>query len=113
MIRIIAYAVATMVATLAVSAMSEGLLRYESAESVVVFGLVAGLINAFIKPVVNLLTLPITCLTFGLFALVVNMALFKGGAAITPGVDVSWWGALVGSILASLASGLIFAVVDE
>ncbi len=113
MIRIIAYAVATMVATLVVSAISQDLLRYESAESVVIFGLVAGLINAFIKPVVKLLTLPITCLTFGLFALVVNMALFKGGAAITQGVEVSWLGALVGSILASLASGLIFSVVDE
>lgn len=113
MIRIIAYAVASMVAALAVGAMSEQLLRYESAESVVIFGLVAGLISAFIKPVVKLLTLPITCLTFGLFALVINMALFKGGAAITPGVEVSWWGALVGSILASLASGLIFSVVDE
>lgn len=113
MIRIIAYAVATMVATLAVSAISEDLLKYESAESVVLFGLVAGLINAFIRPMVKLLALPITCLTFGLFALVVNMALFKGGAAIVQGVEVSWWGALVGSILASLASGLIFSVVDE
>lgn len=113
MIRIIAYAVATMVATLAVNALSQDLLRYESAESVVIFGLVAGLINAFIKPAVKLLTLPITCLTFGMFALVLNMALFKGGAAITPGVEVSWLGALVGSIVASLASGLIFSVVDE
>ncbi len=113
MIRLFAYAVASMVALLAVGAISEDLVRYESAESVVIFGLVAGLVSAFIKPVVKLLTLPITCLTFGLFALVVNMALFKGGAAITPGVDVSWWGALLGSVCASLASGLIFAVVDE
>lgn len=113
MIRIIAYAVATMVGTLAVGAISENLLTFESGESLVIFGLVAGVINAVIKPVVNVLTLPITCLTFGLFALVVNMALFKGAAAIVPGVDASWWGALVGSILASLASGLIFSVIDD
>lgn len=113
MIRIVAYAVATMVATLAVSQISDDLLRYASAESVLIFGLVLGLINAFIKPVVKLLTLPLTCLTFGLFALVVNMALFKGGAALTPGVEASWLGALAGSIIASLATGLIFAVVDE
>jgi putative membrane protein len=113
MVRIIAYAVATMIATLAVSTISESLLTFESAEAVLIFGLVAGVINAVIKPIVHFLTLPISCLTFGVFALVVNMALFKGGAAITPGVEVSWWGALAGSILASLASGLIFAVVDE
>jgi len=113
MIRFIAYAVASMVAALAVGAVSDDLLRYESAEAVVIFGLVAGLISTFIKPVVKLLTLPITCLTFGLFALVINMALFKGGAAITPGVEVSWLGAFVGSIFASLASGLIFSIVDE
>lgn len=113
MIRFIAYAIATMVAALALAAISDDLLRYDSAESLVIFGLVAGLINAFIRPVVNLLTLPISCLTFGLFALVVNMVLFKGGAAIAPGIDVSWLGALVGSLLASVASGLIFSVIDD
>lgn len=112
MIRIIAYAVATMVATIAVGTVFEDLLAFDSAEAVVIFGLIAGVINAVIKPVVNLLTLPITCLTFGPFALVVNMALFKGGAEIAPGVEVSWLGALIGSILASLASGLIFSVID-
>jgi putative membrane protein len=112
MVRIIAYAIATMVAALALGAISEDLLRYESAESVVIFGLVAGLINAVIKPVVDLLTLPISCLTFGLFALVVNMVLFKGGAEIAPGIDVSWWGALAGSLLASVASGVIYSVID-
>jgi len=112
MIRIIAYAVATMVATIAVGTAFEDLLTFESTKSVVVFGLIAGVINAVIKPVVNLLTLPITCLTFGLFALVVNVVLFKGGAAIAPGVEASWLGALIGSMLASLASGLIFSVID-
>lgn len=113
MIRIAAYAVGTIVATLVVAQISARLISFDSAEAVIIFGLIAGAINAFIRPVVKLLTLPITCLTFGLFAIVVNAGLFALGAFLTPGIDISWVGALVGSILASLASGLIFSVVDE
>ncbi len=113
MVRILAYAVATIVATLALGTISSRLISFDSAEAVLVFGLVIGVINAFIRPIVRVLSLPITCLTFGLFALVVNMALFKAGAEVTPGVDVSWWGALAGSIIASVASGVIFSVIDE
>jgi putative membrane protein len=70
-------------------------------------------INAFIKPIVQIISIPISCLTFGLFALVINAVLFKLGAAITPGLEVGWWGAFIGAILVSLASGIIFSVVDE
>ena len=113
MIRIAAYAVATIVATLVVAQFAPRLISFDSAESVIIFGLVAGVINAFIKPVVSLLALPITCLTFGLFAIVINAAMFALGAWLTPGLEMTWVGAFVASLLASLASGLIYSVVDE
>jgi putative membrane protein len=118
MIRIAAYAVGTIVATLLVAQVSSRMITFDSPETVIIFGLIAGVINAFIKPVVSLLALPITCLTFGLFAIVVNAGLFAFGAWITDSVfdadlTINFWGAIVGSILASLASGLIFSVVDE
>lgn len=113
MIRIIAYAIAAVVAALATATISERLFSFESAETVIVFGIVMGVINAFIRPVVRLLSLPITCLTFGLFSLVVNAGLFALGAWIVPGIVVSWVGALVGSVIASLAAGIIFSVIDE
>jgi putative membrane protein len=113
MIRIAAYAVGTIVATLLVAQVSSRMISFDNAEAVIIFGLVVGVINAFIKPVVSLLTLPITCLTFGLFAIVVNAGMFALGSWLTPGLSMSWAGAFVGSILASLASGLIFSVVDE
>ncbi|MGI8483910.1 MAG: phage holin family protein [Thermomicrobiales bacterium] len=113
MIRVAAYAVATIVATLILGTISSRLIAFDSSETVLVFGIVLGVINAFIKPLVQTLSFPITCLTFGLFALVVNAALFKLGAAITPGLEVGWWGAFIGAILVSLASGIIFSVVDE
>jgi putative membrane protein len=112
-VRFIAYAVATVVATLVLGTISDRLISFDRAETVLLFGLVLGAINSVIKPVVQLLTLPITCLTFGLFALVVNTLLFWLGAYITPDLEVTWWGAFIGSVLASVASGIMFTVLDE
>jgi putative membrane protein len=113
MVRFIAYVVATVVATLVLGTISDRFITFDRAETVLLFAVVLGVINAVIKPVVKLLTLPITCLTFGLFAIVINMFLFWLGAYLTPILEVSWWGALVGSILVSIATGLIFTVLDE
>lgn len=113
MVRFIAYAVATVVATLALGTISDRLISFDRAETVLLFGVVLGFINAFIKPVVSMLSLPITCLTFGLFAIVINTVLYWLGAYITPDLEVTWWGALVGSVLVSIASGIIFTVIDE
>lgn len=113
LIRVTAYGIAAIVATLVLGTISTRLLSFDEASTVLLFGLVIGVINAFIKPIVRFLTVPLTCLTFGLFALVVNTVLFYTGAYITPGMDVSWWGALFGSVLTSIASGLMFSVVDE
>src|SRR5665811_543563 len=119
MVRFIAYVVATVVATLALGTISDRLISFDRAEAVLLFGVVLGLINAVIKPVVTLIAFPLTCLTFGLFAIVINTVLFWSGAWITRNFDVasnfevSWWGALLGSMLVSVASGIIFTVIDE
>lgn len=114
MIRFIAYALAAVIAALATATISERLLQFDTAQSVIMFGLVMGVIGAFIKPIVGLLAMPINCLTFGLFSLVINAALFGLGSYLVSGIDVSWWpGYFVGAILVSIASGVIFSVLDE
>jgi putative membrane protein len=113
MIRIIAYALAAVVAALATATISERFFSFDSAESVLLFGIVMGVINAFIKPIVSILSIPISCLTFGLFAFVINAGLFALGAYLVPGIEVEWAGALIGSIIASIASGIMFSVLDE
>lgn len=113
MVRFIAYVVATVVATLALRTVSDRLITFDRAETVLLFAVVLGTINAFIKPIVKVLSFPITCLTFGLFAIVINTVLFWVGAYVTPNLDVSWWGALFGSMLVSVAAGIIFTVLDE
>ena len=112
--RLIAYVIANMVAVLAVGSISERrLVDYEDRTAIFLFALILGLLNAYIKPVLRLLTLPLTCLTFGLFALVVNAALFGIAAWLTPGMEVTFWGAVLGAVVVSVASGIIFSVLDE
>lgn len=113
MVRIFAYALAAIVAALATSTISREWLSFDSSQSIILFGAVMGVINAFIKPVVRLISLPLTCLTFGAFALVVNALLFALGAALVPGIDINTWGAIMGAIFSSLAAGLMFSVFDE
>jgi len=65
--------------------------------------IVLGLVNAFVRPVMVLLTLPLTVLTFGLFLLVVNALMLWLVAALVPGIRVQGFGpALLGSLLLTL-----------
>jgi putative membrane protein len=67
--------------------------------------LVLGFVNAVIKPVLTLLTLPLTVVTLGLFYFVVNAAAFGLAAALVPGFSVaSFWAALFGALVVSLVS---------
>lgn len=66
---------------------------------------IIGFINLFIKPIVVLLTLPVTIVTLGLFALIINAALFALAAFVVPGFAIGGFiPALVGSVLFSIVS---------
>ncbi len=65
--------------------------------------LLLGLVNAFVRPVVLLLTLPFTILTLGLFVFVINGAMLLLVATLTPSFQVEGWGA---AILASIIVGM-------
>ncbi|HEY8552358.1 MAG TPA: phage holin family protein [Thermaerobacter sp.] len=70
-----------------------------------VAALVLGLVNAVIRPVVLFLTMPLGCLTLGLFTFVVNALMFWLAAAVVPGFEVEGFvSALLGSLLVSVVS---------
>jgi len=71
-------------------------------------GIVIALLNAILKPILVVLTIPLTILTLGLFLLVINAALILLAAYLIDGfyVDGFWW-ALLFSIILSLAVSLI------
>ena len=75
-----------------------------------VAALVIGLVNAFIRPILRLLTFPITLLTFGLFTFVINALTLWLASALTPGYGFEIRGflpALLGSIVLAIVSSII------
>lgn len=73
-----------------------------------VVAVVLGFANAVLRPILLMLTLPITLLTLGLFGLVVNALLVLVTAAVVPGfaVDGFWW-ALLYSVVLAIVSGVL------
>ncbi|HEY0010542.1 MAG TPA: phage holin family protein [Candidatus Paceibacterota bacterium] len=73
----------------------------------IVLAVVLGVINIFVKPILRLLTLPLTILTLGLFSLVLNALLVMLAALIVPGFVVGgFWAALLFALLLSLINAL-------
>ena len=80
--------------------------------SALIAALILGLVNAVIRPVLVVLTLPVTIVTLGLFIFVINALLFWLVGSILDGFRVQGFGgALIGSILFSLVSWLLSAIV--
>ena len=78
----------------------------------IVAALVLGLVNALVRPVLVLLTLPITVITLGLFTLVINAVLFWLVASFVDGFSVAgfwpaFWGALAMTLVSWLAGWLL------
>jgi putative membrane protein len=87
-------------------------LYFESAGYLLGAALLLGIVNAIVRPIAVILTLPLTLLTLGLFLLVVNAAMLGLVAALLSGFQISsFWTALGGSLIVSItgwvASGLI------
>ena len=82
--------------------------------SAMLAALVLGLINSLAKPVLILLTLPITIVTLGLFLLVLNALMFWFAGSILKGFQVNgfWW-AVGGAILYSLISGFLSNLINN
>lgn len=79
-----------------------------------VAALVLGLVNAIVRPVLVLLTLPVTILTLGLFIFVLNGLLFWMVASWLEGFNVAgFWSGVLGAILFSLVSWLLSALVQR
>lgn len=78
--------------------------------------IVLGFVNAIVKPILVLFTLPLTILTLGLFLLVVNAIAFSLVGYFTPGFEVNGFlSALFGSLVLSFVSGVVSQLfkVDE
>ncbi len=72
-----------------------------------------GILNAFIRPILIILTLPITILTLGLFTLIINgLMLWLVSFLIKGFVIQGFWAAFWGALLISIVSGIINWMID-
>ena len=75
---------------------------------------VLGILNAFLRPIALLLTLPINILSLGLFTFIINAIMLKMASGIIPGFGVyGFWTAVFGSFLISVISWLLNAFISE
>ena len=79
-----------------------------------VLAVVLGLINAFLRPILVILTLPISVMTLGLFVFVINALMVMLAASIVPGFAVaSFWWALAFGIVLALVSAVLHSFESE
>jgi putative membrane protein len=106
--RFVLRLLATAAAVLLANAIFPKLIEVRSAEPLVavgIFALILGVLNAFLRPILLLLTLPLNLLTLGLFTLVVNAIVFWLASQFDVGVHVVDFGAaFIGALVVSAVS---------
>jgi putative membrane protein len=103
LVHVIVVAIAVWVATRIVPGVSAS-----GMVPLAIMALVLGLVNAIVRPILVVLTLPLTILTLGLFYFVVNGLAFGLAAALVPGFSVAGlWPAILAGIVVSIVSWLI------
>jgi putative membrane protein len=89
-------------------------LYVHSVTTALIAGLVLGLINAVVRPVLVFLTLPLTLLTLGLSLLVLNAFCLWLTSVVVPGFTLQgFWAAFLGSLIVSLVSWVLTAFVSD
>lgn len=109
-IKIIVTALAVFVADY----LLEGVHINRDAKTVVIVALVLALLNTFIKPILVLLTIPVTLVTLGLFLLIINALMVKWADNLVDGFTVDgWWSAILFSLIVSGVTSILTAVADK
>jgi putative membrane protein len=82
--------------------------------TVVIVALVLSLLNTFVKPILVVLTIPVTVLTLGLFLLIINALMVKWAASLVDGFEVDGWiSAILFSLIVSFVNAVLTAIADR
>ena len=107
MLKIVLHILITSVLLLVVANIVSGI-DIKDWGAAIVTAIVLGIVNAVVKPVLVVLTIPITVLTFGLFLLVINALMLWLAGSLVAGVTIAgFWYALLGSIILSLLNLIV------
>jgi putative membrane protein len=89
-------------------------ISFSSKKSLFISALLLGLVNAVVKPVIIILTIPLTLITFGFFLLVINALMMMLVSALVPGFRISgFWTAFFASIVVTVVSLFIGTMVFQ
>ena len=89
-------------------------IRVSGLPSAILAAAVLGVLNAFLRPILLLLTLPLNILTLGLFTFAINAMLLMMASGVISGFDVDGFGAaLLGALLISAVSWLLTSFISE
>jgi putative membrane protein len=103
---------ANAIAILLIAYLLPPVMKADGSMAAIAAAFVLGLVNAIVRPILVLLTLPVTVVTLGVFLLVINGFLLGLVSAIVPGFHVGgFWGAVAGSVLISVISWVLTRLV--
>ncbi len=75
---------------------------------------ILGVLNAFLRPVLIILTLPFNIITFGLFTFIINALLLKMAAGVIKGFEIDgFWPAILGALLISIVSWILNWIISD
>lgn len=84
------------------------------AKTIIIVALVLALLNSFVKPILIILTIPVTIATLGLFLLVINALMVIWVSRLVHGFKVDgWWTALLFSLIVSLVTYILHGIARE
>ena len=111
--RFFAKTIATAVAVLIAAYLLSGVTVSDTLTAIMV-AFVLGILNNFIKPILVILTIPITIFTLGIFLLFINVFIIQLATKIVPGFAVDgWWTALFFSFIVSFVTSIIESVIGK
>jgi putative membrane protein len=89
-------------------------IAYSDLQALLIAGLMLGLVNTFLRPILVLLTLPISVLTLGLFILVINALMLLLVGALVSGFQVAgFWTGVFAALFISVFSGIVNALIGR
>jgi putative membrane protein len=91
--------------------LNEPLISYDDWVTLGIFAAVLALLNTFVRPILVFLSIPITCMTAGLFVIVINVAMFALADALVEGFNASGFLGVVIGALAVSAVGIVLGLV--
>lgn len=112
-VGVLGYLLINTISILAVSYMLPGV-GVDSVTTALIVAIVMALLNVTLKPVLILVTIPLTIITFGLFLLVINVIVLFAADALIDGFQIAgfWW-ALLFSFLVSLVNSVIYGLAGD